>query len=111
MATARLRSAELDPPQPKHTPGPWRVEPMHGICADVMSVGKLIPATIAAVHNRGGSEQTKANANMLAASPELFDALKDLLPLAEEFLRGAPSHPDNAKLESARAAILKAEGA
>ena len=30
-------------------------------------------------------------------------ALRDILPLAEDYLKKAPSHPDNAKLETARA--------
>ena len=32
-------------------------------------------------------------------------ALSDLLPLAESYLASAPSHPDNAKLETARALL------
>lgn len=36
---------------------------------------------------------------------KLRDALESILPLAEDFLCSAPSHPDNAKLESARAAL------
>jgi hypothetical protein len=38
-----------------------------------------------------------------------LEALKMILPLAESYLKSAPSHPDNAKLETARAAIIQAE--
>lgn len=40
-----------------------------------------------------------------AHAPELLDALTAILPLAEAYLKSAPSHPDNAKIEDARAAI------
>jgi hypothetical protein len=40
---------------------------------------------------------------------ELLATLKDILTLAEAHLSNAPSHPDNAKLEKARAVIVKAE--
>lgn len=41
---------------------------------------------------------------------ELLAALKDILPMAEAYLKSAPSHPDHSKLETARAAISKASG-
>lgn len=36
----------------------------------------------------------------------LRDALADLLPLAESYLKSAPEHPDNAKLETARGLLV-----
>jgi hypothetical protein len=38
---------------------------------------------------------------------ELRSALAALLPLAEAYLRSAPTHPDNAKLEDARALLAR----
>lgn len=38
----------------------------------------------------------------------LRGSLADLLPLAESYLKSAPSHPDNAKLEDARALLIGA---
>lgn len=35
----------------------------------------------------------------------LRGALGDILPLAEAYLKSAPGHPDNAKLETARALL------
>jgi hypothetical protein len=43
-------------------------------------------------------------------APAMLEALKEVLPLAEAYLKSAPGHPDNAKLEDARAAIRAAEG-
>ena len=36
---------------------------------------------------------------------EALEALRAILPLAEAYLKGAPTHPDNAKLEDARALV------
>ena len=44
------------------------------------------------------------------AHDDLISALGKLLPLAEAYLRSAPTHPDNAKLEDARAVLAKARG-
>lgn len=37
---------------------------------------------------------------------DLVDCIRDLLPMAEAYLKSAPSHPDNAKLETARAILM-----
>ena len=42
------------------------------------------------------------------AAPTLLAALDTVLPMAAAYLKSAPSHPDNAKLEDARAAIRQA---
>lgn len=55
-----------------------------------------------------GYHEAEANARLMAAAKDLCDAVGMLLPMAEAFLAGAPTHPDNAKLESARAALRKA---
>ncbi len=92
---------------PKWTPGPWdKVVKMEGFTA----VGA--DTLIARVFSRAfrDTENEAANAALVAAAPELYDALVALLPLAEQYLWRAPSHPDNAKIEDARAAICKATG-
>jgi hypothetical protein len=38
---------------------------------------------------------------------QLYAALAAVLPLAEKYLAQAPSHPDHAKLEDARAALRR----
>lgn len=48
------------------------------------------------------------NARLFAAAPDLLGSLREILPLAEAYLKSAPGHPDNARLEDARAAIRKA---
>lgn len=46
---------------------------------------------------------------LLAINSRLYDSLVEILPLAEAYLKAAPTHPDHAKLEDARAAIASAE--
>lgn len=107
----------------KHTHGPWTAEPIptdahtdpdiqlpqefvfwiaeSRIAGHVLAVVEQIPQDPATA---------EANASLIAAAPEMYEALRWVLPLAESYLAKAPGHPDNAKLESARAAIAKAEG-
>jgi hypothetical protein len=104
----------------QHTPGPWIVSPM-----DDRTIGRLIPKNhqypqipgfqgVAVTLYRG--EESRPNARLLAAAPEMFAALKDI-----EF---ELSHRDDQCMDSApedrcaacramilaRAAIAKAEG-
>lgn len=68
-----------------HTPGRWSVG-RDGIpigCVDLNVVAKVYRKTINANHViatiRHGSDQWEANANLIAAAPELLAALKDLM--------------------------------
>lgn len=59
--------------------------------------------------------EAKANANLAAASPEMYEALKDILSLQEED-PGTPGRwwtkvvPTNEQLNKIKAALSKAEG-
>lgn len=65
----------------KHTPGPWHIEwsmaqggEAHHVC-DSRDMGDL--STIATVHFHDDTEgETKANARLIAAAPELLEALE-----------------------------------
>ena len=82
-----------------HTPGPWQFQ----IVAGVPTVHKALEPIATTF---GNSVVREANAHLIAAAPDLLAALKDLLSLAEEYLR--PPFPWSA--DAARAAIAKAEG-
>lgn len=88
----------------QHTPGPWtantqttrvQVNSRHVTVANVMGI----------------DAKAQADAYLMAAAPELLDALRDL---TNQFLeRGVfmdPHHPDRIALAAAEAAIAKAEG-
>lgn len=57
----------------------------------------------------GCDAEDKANTNLIAAAPELLEALKNLLPLAVTNA-GSLTRPNREYIASARAAIAKAEG-
>lgn len=63
----------------KHTPGPWRVERQNGgpTTGEWMIAGAK-PGYLAEVRDCG-SGCAKANARLIAAAPELLDALEDVL--------------------------------
>ena len=81
--------------QPKHTPGPWKATRnnigVRSIDAPVCRVWML----------RSG--QGVANARLIAAAPDLLEALKMML-------EGGLEGPTPQAIETALAAIAKAEG-
>ena len=65
-----------------------------------------------------GFSEGEANASLIASAPALTTALDQcvealalVLPLAEKYLSKAPGDPENAKLETARAALEQAKKA
>ena len=93
----------------KHTPGGWIVYPFK---AFVLPADRLDPddAPICAMlwpTDKRSEEETQANARLVAAAPELLEALRNLVGLAE--MRGS-LHEYRAALDEARAAIAKATG-
>ena len=84
-----------------HTPGPWRVE--HDYKPYV--IGPNAGKSVCAITGTGAMlPEAPDNARLIAASPDLLEALKGLLISAEISL--APPHVT----QSARAAIAKATG-
>ncbi len=89
--------------QDEHTPGPWGVAPNgkqvlapHVIQRDNVLVRKLSGAT---------PEQVEANARLIAAAPELLDALRKVL----EFDGSGDAYQWDAIQDTAWAVIAKAE--
>ena len=93
----------------KHTPGPWRVgrhftddEGYREIAIEATVRGvECVPASVALQFaNYGGMQE--ANARLIAAAPDLLEALIDLMDAVE----GVPCGPEH----KCRAAIAKATG-
>jgi hypothetical protein len=101
---------------PLHTPGPWRVGyPHDGITGptasplvwwdglkvgrEIITVGSRVVAIVA--RDGGLSDEDRANARLIAAAPELLQALQDILDTG---FAGGPQG------KRARAAIAKATG-
>lgn len=110
-----------------HTPGPWVVHPYWpGVVVPASDASKgrggAVDPDVEAgeyakeIHNEAGSQfseyhrsrvmphEAKANARLIAAAPDLLEALRALLDDPDP--RGAPAQV----WEQARAAIAKAEG-
>ena len=87
----------------KYTKGIW--EYIGHIASDhTHFVRKIMCGTVSiCVIRTNNQEQAEANAKLMAASPELLDALIEILPFAEEFINA--NHPTHKK---ALAAIKKA---
>ena len=85
----------------KHTPGPWKIgtPPPNGEQTVGTDQGLMV-----AVATTGAGVQTKANASLIAAAPDLLEALKGLMALSDHRV----DLRDAAK--AARAAIAKATG-
>ena len=84
-----------------HTPGPWKVDK-----SGFNVIRSTAPITIAMTQP---STHMKANARLIAAAPELLEALKTL----DNIERGMQGWHEDAKANvwaRARAAIAKAEG-
>ena len=114
----------------KHTPGPWTHDPddfdwgfvraADGSLVANTCIGPCYTKEEAALCRANNSEPARvdANARLIAAAPQMFQALEDLYPLAiawaatygsEHGLNGM--HPDHAKyIEAARAALAAAKG-
>lgn len=92
----------------KHTPGPWRVfRSTDGRV--IIGIGESDGGGITDAGFgtwRDGAEQ-EANAQLIAAAPELLAALKSLVAERKREWGGFGHHPGD---ESANAAIAKAEG-
>lgn len=63
----------------EHTKGPWAVEqPWNGFSAIRDAAGKLIFGLAAGSHDEKRSDaECDANARLIAAAPEMFEALKE----------------------------------
>lgn len=100
----------------KHTPGPWRVERQNGspTTGEWMIAGAK-PGYLAEVRDCG-SGCVKANASLIAAAPELLEALEEavacgMVPISSATEGGAAKYSRQAQVaDMIRAAIAKAKG-
>jgi len=107
----------------KHTPGPWEYLTETTYAGDYpYSVGHKVKIgneilTISC-HGYGADkffEEAAANARLIAAAPEMYEALRWLLHLAHDVSKAGPDFPVTEEewadaWESAKAALERAEG-
>jgi hypothetical protein len=88
----------------EHTPGSWRVEKAHDLWAEIRSGYGLSNFMIADCVN-------PANARLIAAAPDLLEALEFMLSVFNEtYPDVADDEEDREAWAKARAAIKKATG-
>ncbi len=94
----------------KHTPGPWIVsDSSEGLCI-TMEHGVRI-AELYGVPSGRAPETPEANARLIAAAPELLEALRlMLIPVDALGNHGGEWGYSSRHAQAARAAILKATG-
>lgn len=95
--------------KPKHTPGPWHIDPVHALSGQVWAGARHVASfTVPEEPHRPRLEtigETHANAILGAAAPDLLAALQEAVKWAED----APApYRDWPFIKAARAAIAKA---
>ena len=101
----------------KHTPGPWNLGSESGPHC-VWSSDPSAPVAWATTYPDGGplphgeyGDFQLANARLIAAAPELLEALRTLGDFCDEATRRGPSRNECEEMRDvARAAIAKAKG-
>jgi hypothetical protein len=99
-----------------HTQGPWRIgEPRDGFIGNVLADN---PRRLLAQVTVQDGEQTLANAMLIAAAPDMLDALEAVIDDLEGYIDEAVDHfasdewidGARARLRMAQMAIAKAKG-
>lgn len=97
----------------KHTPGPWRI--MSGMVVSDTPKDEYKTTAVAycsdEFQHKGGlpyGKERDANAKLIAAAPELLEALQDLLFLVQRSGLNIPAEVSTAPIGKATAAIKKA---
>ena len=93
----------------KHTPGPWSAGAAGSITAQTDAslpmMDYQIALAISPVRGEKGQAVREANARLIAAAPELLEALQEMVSLVEMVIPF-----DGPQQRKARAAIAKAAG-
>lgn len=96
--------------KPKHTPGPWTIEQWSAMQLEVAH-GNLVVCGKDGKANAfliGTEKQQSANARLIAAAPELLEAMKSVKVLMDE---REPEHQEELQLyDRILKIIAKAEG-
>lgn len=98
----------------KHTPGPWKTKCYTGFIKVVGPSLKISACLLACDMTPIDRDQHIADAHLIAAAPELLDALEDCVGELEHLVRyGGDCEygiPDTEIIAAAKAAIAKAKG-
>src|SRR5690242_18485304 len=106
---------ELNKSPPRHTPGPWLYDASNGDVFLNDFEGAQVSPRIATVNldNCASIEQTNADGHIIAAAPDLLEALEAITNRLDFKNSDEAKHyssDDSFWLDNARAAIAKARG-
>ena len=105
-AASKASQANAKRENATHTPGPWVVHPTaHHPAVRSVGTSDTGPRRICTVGSMNGNPVDKKNARLIAAAPELLEALTGLIDLYDGI-----NHEGFAIVSNARAAIAKATG-
>lgn len=100
----------------KHTPGPWSIEQF---CHPYRETGDVTvtsytkthhnPLRIGRAYNIIGRDETMSNARLIAAAPDMLEAIKKMLTQFADHAQYDDEGFDTSAIESAIAAVAKAE--
>lgn len=91
----------------RHTPGPWKMHSNIGRKSEPGVIADAAPCIIAIMGNhKEWPVEAEANARLIAAAPELLEALEDMLSLAKSYDVGQNS----AIVDRASALIARTTG-
>jgi hypothetical protein len=98
------------------TPGPWKANPTSGVVGSLITAEKNPWPNVAAAMPRSDKQETEANSFIIAASPDMYEALKlakaELHEMQLAHRHGnRPRNPEltDAAFEAVSAAMKKAE--
>ena len=100
--------APVEPSVRQHTPGPWVADKVTPRVLDGDPYWRVGVVDGTCLYVGCGDEHDEADAHLIAAAPDLLDALRDLEAMAERYRQPGAPIPDAQK--KARAAITKAVG-
>jgi hypothetical protein len=92
----------------KHTPGPWFFGHVGTAALWIGPHYNKTPVAHVDHDMEYARDNSRANARLIAAAPDMYEALSDLIRLIENV---APDYSGCIAVANARAAIAKAEGA
>ena len=101
-----------------HTPGPWTHDKSEGSDWGWIRDKRGVMVAVCSIpegedllrHRRNKTDPTECNARLIAAAPDLLEALKGMLFASEELAKVIKPLSSDPIIVSARAAISKAEG-
>lgn len=94
----------------EHTPGPWEASRIKDGGQKGLYVKQPGDKGLYLVKHTFDGIQAEANAKLMAAAPEMYEALKEIVDLFDGLMHGGFQKLESFTLKPARLALIKAQG-